>query len=80
MVVSAADPLNLAGIVTPGDRVPVAPKNRLLYREGVPVAVYAGGAFEWLGKPDAATEWSVRNLLVRNDPRLTYIAQPSRPV
>jgi ATP-dependent Lhr-like helicase len=79
-VVSAADPLNLAGIVTPGDRVPVAPKNRLLYRHGVPVAVYAGGTFEWLGKPDAATEWSVRNLLVRNDPRLTYIAEPSRPV
>ena len=40
---SAADPLNLTGIITPGARVPALTKNRVLYRDGVPVAVHSGG-------------------------------------
>jgi len=35
--ISAADPLNLTGILTPGDRVPALISNRILYRDGVPV-------------------------------------------
>jgi ATP-dependent Lhr-like helicase len=38
VVISAADPLNLAGIITPGPRVPAVAGNRLLLRDGVPVA------------------------------------------
>ena len=34
---SAADPLNLVGILTPGARVPAAPGNEAVYRDGVPV-------------------------------------------
>ncbi len=70
VVVSAADPLNLAGIITPGERIPSTARNRLLYRGGVPVAVLAGGSFRWLVEADAAAEWSARSLLMRNDPRL----------
>jgi ATP-dependent helicase Lhr and Lhr-like helicase len=77
VVVSAADPLNLVGIVTPGRRVAATARNRLLYRDGLPVAVFVGGHFEWLGKrPDqrsAADEWTARTMLIRNDPRLIYI-------
>ena len=36
--VSAADPLNLIGIITPGDRVSAFAANRVLYRDGVPIA------------------------------------------
>jgi ATP-dependent Lhr-like helicase len=36
--VSACDPLNLAGIVTPGPRVPAVLGNRVVYRDGIPVA------------------------------------------
>jgi ATP-dependent Lhr-like helicase len=32
--VSAADPMNLAGIVIPGDRIPAVPGKQLLYRNG----------------------------------------------
>jgi ATP-dependent helicase Lhr and Lhr-like helicase len=32
--VSAADPMNLAGIVIPGDRVPAVPGKQLIYRNG----------------------------------------------
>ena len=40
---SAADPANLQGILTPGPRVPATRKNRILYRDGEPVAVLEGG-------------------------------------
>jgi ATP-dependent Lhr-like helicase len=42
VVVGTADPLNLAGIVTAGDRVRAAARNRIAYRNGVPVAVMEG--------------------------------------
>ena len=45
---SAADPLNLTGIVTPGPRVPALAGNRVLYRDGVPVAIHAGGQSDFL--------------------------------
>jgi ATP-dependent Lhr-like helicase len=35
---SAADPLNLAGIVTPGPRVPALSSRTIVYRDGLPVA------------------------------------------
>jgi ATP-dependent Lhr-like helicase len=79
IVVAAADPLNLSGIITPGPRVPVAARNRLLYRNGVPVAVYIAGDFAWLEPADAAREWSARNRLIRNDPSLTWLPGSERP-
>jgi ATP-dependent Lhr-like helicase len=42
VAVSAADPLNIVGILTPGDRVPALAGNRVLYRDGVPVAAREG--------------------------------------
>ena len=80
VLVAAADPLNLVGIVTPGARVPATTRNRLLYRGGKPVALYVGGEFEWLGKRDPADEWTARNLLLRNDAAMTYIQGPSRVI
>ena len=38
---SAADPLNLVGILTPGARVPAAPGNEVVYRDGAPVETAA---------------------------------------
>jgi len=42
ITISTADPLNLAGIMTAGDRIRAASRNRLVYREGVPLAVLEG--------------------------------------
>ncbi len=47
--VSAADPLNLAGIVTPGPRIPVAARGRVTITDGLPVA--ASGPIEGGGAP-----------------------------
>jgi ATP-dependent Lhr-like helicase len=38
VTIPACDPLNLAGILTPGPRIAALPGNRILYRDGVPVA------------------------------------------
>jgi ATP-dependent Lhr-like helicase len=40
--VNAADPLNLAGIITPGARVPALHRNAVVYRDGIPIAVEEG--------------------------------------
>jgi ATP-dependent Lhr-like helicase len=42
VTLSAADPLNLAGIVTPGDRVPAMLGTRIVYRDGVPLSALEG--------------------------------------
>lgn len=38
MTVSAADPLNLVGILLPGDRVPAISGRTVSYRDGVPIS------------------------------------------
>ena len=40
---SACDPLNLVGILTPGARVPAVVGNQVAYRDGVPVEIEAFG-------------------------------------
>jgi ATP-dependent Lhr-like helicase len=42
-VISAADPLNLVGILTPGPRITAIVANRLLLRDGLPVAALDSG-------------------------------------
>jgi ATP-dependent Lhr-like helicase len=42
LVISAADPLNLAGIVTTGERVRAVTASRVAYRDGVPLAAMEG--------------------------------------
>ena len=41
--VSACDPLNLVGIISPGPRVPAAMGNVVVYQNGVAVASVEGG-------------------------------------
>ena len=43
VTLSAVDPLNLVGILSPGERVPALPGNRVTYRDGVPVNGREGG-------------------------------------
>jgi ATP-dependent Lhr-like helicase len=63
--VSAADPLNLLGIVTPGARLPSLAGNRLLYRDGLPVALYAAGEVRFLENLDPRDQWEAQTALLR---------------
>ncbi len=62
---SGADPLNLAGILTPGAKLAALTGNRLLYRDGVPIAFLAGGKVQFVETLDAGSEWAVRKALLR---------------
>jgi ATP-dependent Lhr-like helicase len=42
LAVGAGDPLNLTGVITPGERIASTPANVVLYRDGVPVAARLG--------------------------------------
>jgi ATP-dependent Lhr-like helicase len=63
--VSGADPLNLAGILTPGPKLAALTGNRLLYRNGLPVALLAGSQVHFLETLDASNEWQARKALLR---------------
>ena len=62
---SGADPLNLAGILTPGPKLAALTGNRVLYRDGIPVALFAGGAVQFLEELDTAAQWQARKVLLR---------------
>jgi ATP-dependent helicase Lhr and Lhr-like helicase len=63
---SGADPLNLVGILTPGARLAALTGNRVLYRDGIPVAVLAGGKVQFLVTMDAAAQWDAQTRLLRS--------------
>jgi ATP-dependent Lhr-like helicase len=48
VAISASDPLNLVGILTPGARIPAQPSTRILLRDGLPVAWLSAGKCQWL--------------------------------
>jgi ATP-dependent Lhr-like helicase len=63
---SGADPLNLVGILTPGPRLAALTGNRLIYRDGVPIAVLSGGKVQFLETLDVAAQWEAQNRLLRS--------------
>ena len=73
--ISATDPLNLVGIVTSGDRVPALSGNRVLFEQGVPTAVQAGGEVRFLTDVPARLQWQFRNLLVRRQGSAAYLPE-----
>jgi ATP-dependent Lhr-like helicase len=76
--VSAADPLNLVGIIVPGAKVPALASNRILYRDGVPVATLMGKETRLLAELDSEAEWQARTALLRRKmPR--YVGTDRRP-
>ncbi len=65
LALSAADPLNLAGIVTPGARITALTGNRVLYRDGVPVAARESGKLLILSQLEGTGEREIEAALTR---------------
>jgi ATP-dependent Lhr-like helicase len=74
--ISAADPLNLVGVLTPGEKVPRLPGNRVLFEGGVPVAAQVGGDVQYLREVGEKQEWEIRNLLIRKQRPESYLQPP----
>ena len=73
---SGADPLNLAGILTPGPKLAALTGNRLLYRDGLPIALLAGGEVQFLETLDASDQWQARKALLRSAVQARSSARP----
>src|SRR5688572_13984323 len=78
--VSAADPLNLAGIITPGSRITAHTGNRVLYHDGAPIAALESGETRFLVELSRALEWQAKAALVRKATRpelRSYLRRPA---
>ncbi len=63
--ISAADPLNMLGILVTGPRLSSAAANRLLYKDGISIAVLEAKEIRYLIDMDSAEQWQARNALLR---------------
>ena len=75
--VSGADPLNLAGILTPGPKLAALTGNRLLYRDGLPVAMLAGGEMQFLETLEGSSRWEARRKAAAALGCLGAVAEPA---
>jgi ATP-dependent Lhr-like helicase len=78
--ISAADPLNVAGIITPGNRITAHTSNRVLFQDGVPVAALEGGDTRFLVELSRTMEWKAKSALMRKatPPALrSYLRRPA---
>ena len=66
MSLSGADPLNLVGVLTPGARLAGLTANRLVYRDGLPVAFLSGRAVELDSDLAGADRWEAERRLMRS--------------
>ena len=77
---SGADPLNLVGTLTPGPRLAALTGNRVLYRDGLPIALLAAGEVQFLETLDAVSEWEAHKALLRAGPAPPIAADGDRRV
>jgi ATP-dependent Lhr-like helicase len=79
---SAADPLNLTGILTPGERIPGLASNRVLYRDGVPTLAREAGKVRFLTGEDGEPSPELVHALVRKTTTAalrSYLAMTGAP-
>jgi len=65
VAVSAADPLNIVGVLTPGRRVAALAGNRVLFRDGIPVAVREGATTRLLAEDAETPAHELESALIR---------------
>ncbi|MGR9114125.1 MAG: DEAD/DEAH box helicase [Gammaproteobacteria bacterium] len=63
--ISSADPLNLTGIITGGERVSAQTGQRILYKDGVPIAFGSNNKVTFLQQIESGAEWGLKTALVR---------------
>jgi ATP-dependent Lhr-like helicase len=66
IAVCGVDPLNLAGTLLPGAKVPALASNRLVYRDGLPAAAEIAGKQVFWTELDQLAMEQVRSKLIRH--------------
>ena len=78
VVLSAADPLNLTGVILPGARVPALVGHRLMFEDGVVVAVFDHHGTRLLDD-SLTSQVSEVSALLRRKPRRGLLTSSSPP-
>jgi len=73
ITLSAADPLNLQGVLTPGARIPAFTANRILFRDGLPIAALESREIRKLSDED------IPDLQIENALRIGKLRPSLRP-
>ena len=73
ITLSAADPLNLQGVLTPGPRIPAFTANRILFRDGLPIAALESREIRTL------SDENVPDLQIENALRIGKLRPSLRP-
>jgi ATP-dependent Lhr-like helicase len=58
----------------PGPKVPAVTGNRVLYRDGVPIATLVGGATQWIVELDLSEQREAEGALIRRQPGSPLLA------
>jgi ATP-dependent Lhr-like helicase len=72
--VAAVDPLNLVGVLVPGEKVPRQIGNAVLFEAGAAVATQIGSEVRYCKQLSPEAEWDVRNVLIRRTRPFAYQA------
>ncbi len=70
--ISATDPLNLSGIVSGDERLAALAGNRVLFEQGIAVALQSAGTVRFTRDVSEKSQWELRSLLERRPASLTY--------
>jgi ATP-dependent Lhr-like helicase len=62
---SGTDPLNLVGVLSPGPRLPALTGNRVLYRDGIAIALLVAGEVRFVEDLPPQERWAAQNALQR---------------
>ncbi|MDR3447407.1 DEAD/DEAH box helicase [Dyella sp.] len=65
VLINGSDPLNLAGTVLAGNKLPAVTGTRVLYEDGVPVAAWVANKPQWLVESTPTQQQHWRNALLR---------------
>ena len=65
--VAAADPVNLLNILLPEVRLAKLAKNRVLYKDGIPLALLANDKVQFLREVDESEQWQLHQVIMQRD-------------
>jgi len=63
---TAVDPLNLLGVILPGGRIANLSSNRILFQDGLPLAVLENKEVKFLKSFDTKEEWNLQKALLQH--------------
>ena len=77
IIVSACDPLNVVGILTPGERVPAVLGNKIVFKDGVPLCSLENGNMVSRVNSDDAQGATALMMLDRSNSNGIYMTEPA---